>query len=74
MTRTNLLTEVMHLPVADRLALVREILESVDRETLADDLTPEQRAELRRRLQAYRADPSRGVPWEQVFADLTSGR
>lgn len=74
MTRTALLTEALHLPVDDRLLLAREIIESVDRDVPADDLTPEQRDELRRRLDAYRADPSRGRPWEEVYAELTKGR
>jgi putative addiction module component (TIGR02574 family) len=30
-------------------------------------VTDAQRAELRRRVAAYRADPASGVPWEQVL-------
>ena len=30
-------------------------------------VTDAQRAELRRRVAAYRADPTSGVPWEQVL-------
>ncbi len=47
----------------DRIACAQEV-----------DVTPQQRADLDRRLDAYRADPTRGSPWEQVRDRLRSKR
>ena len=47
----------------DRIASAQEV-----------DITPQQRADLDRRLEAYRADPTRGTPWEQVRDRLRSKR
>lgn len=56
------------LPVADRLALAREILDSVAVEEPRPTLTEAKRKELDRRLAELAADPSAVVPWEEVEA------
>ncbi len=59
------------LSVAERIQLVEDIWDSIAIESPdALELTPEQRAELRRRLEAHRVDPSTSIPWEQVRAEL----
>lgn len=59
------------LSVADRLQLVGDIWDSIaeDASTAPEvlPLTPEQTAEVDRRLAAYDADPSTGVPMDEVF-------
>ncbi|MFM7739173.1 MAG: addiction module protein [Planctomycetota bacterium] len=40
----------------------------------AFDLTPDETAELDRRLQEHLADPSTAVPWEEVRKKLHAGR
>ena len=63
-----------HLPIPDRLRLVEDIWDSIAEEANARPeslpLSDAQRAELRRRVAAADQDPGRGIPWEQVKADL----
>ena len=59
------------LSVADRLQLVGDIWDSIAEEANAAPevlpLTDEQKAELDRRLAEYDADPSTGVPMDEVL-------
>jgi putative addiction module component (TIGR02574 family) len=57
------------LSVAERLALVEELWDSIAEET---PLTGTQRAELDRRLQDHRSNPDDVVPWESIKASMTS--
>ena len=53
----------------DRLSFVREV---TDRFVPSEDdgaMTEELKAELDRRVAAYRANPERAVPWEQVYTE-----
>ncbi|MFO0802380.1 MAG: addiction module protein [Gemmataceae bacterium] len=56
----------------DRLLLAHEILESVVDEEPGSTLTPEKRAELRRRMQDHLENPDDVVPWEEVKAELVA--
>lgn len=59
------------LSIAERIQLVEDIWDSIAEE--APDsfrLSEAQTAELRRRAQAHRADPTTGIPWEQVREKL----
>jgi putative addiction module component (TIGR02574 family) len=67
------LSDVLDLPVAERLALVGDIWDSIAQVPDRVDLTAAQRAELDRRLDAYRRDPSAGSPWPEVKARILSG-
>lgn len=63
------------LALAERIQLVEDIWDSIAEETRGGlALTPEQQAELDRRWAEHQADPSSGVPWEQVRASLFKGK
>jgi putative addiction module component (TIGR02574 family) len=56
------------LSVTDRLALAEALWESVAADLAAEPVAPDLQAELERRIALGRANPGRGVPWEQVRA------
>lgn len=59
------------LPISERIQLVEDIWDSIADETAGGlPLSAEQRAELHRRRAEHEADPSSGVPWEHVRAEL----
>jgi putative addiction module component (TIGR02574 family) len=68
------LSDVLELPVSERLELVGDIWDSIAQVPEKVDLTPEQRAELDRRLEAYRRNPTAGSPWSEVKARILSSR
>jgi putative addiction module component (TIGR02574 family) len=68
------LSDVLELPVSERLELVGDIWDSIAQAPEAIDLTEAQRAELERRLEAYRRDPKAGSPWSEVKARILSSR
>jgi putative addiction module component (TIGR02574 family) len=57
------------LSVAERLALVHEIWDSIASEVEQLPLTEAQQAEVERRLAAHRANPDAAIPWEKVEAE-----
>ena len=66
-----LLQELMQLSPAERIELAQDLWDSVGPEEFAP-LTPEQEAEIDRRLTEYEKDPSRAIPWEEARAYLWS--
>ena len=64
------LANILELPVPERIRLVEEIWESIAEVPEAVPLTDEQRAELDRRLDAYRKNPNAGSPWSDVKARI----
>lgn len=56
------------MTLAERLALVQEILDSVAAEQPRPPLSEAKRQELDRRLADAATNPTDGVPWEQVEA------
>ena len=58
------------LPVADRIKLVEDLWDSIAADQKALPLTPDQRDELDRRLDAYEADRNKGRLAEDVVADI----
>ena len=64
------LADILELPVPERIRLVEEIWESIAEVPEAVPLTDEQRAELDRRLDAYRKNPNAGSPWSDVKARI----
>ena len=62
------------LAISERIELVEDIWDSIAQETQGSvHLSPEDRAELHRRLAAHRADPSSSIPWQQVRENLFKG-
>ncbi|HYH63369.1 MAG TPA: addiction module protein [Urbifossiella sp.] len=59
---------IADLTVAERLALVQEILDSVAADQPRPPLSDAKRQELARRLADADANPGDAVPWEQVEA------
>ena len=60
------------LPIDQRLRLVEDLWDSIAEDQSMLPLTPEQRAELVRRLDAYEADQDPGRPAEDVVAEIRS--
>jgi len=67
MVKPNL-EELLKLPVAERIDLAMALWDSIAEPELQAHLplTPEQAAELDRRLDEHRRDPSSAIPWEEV--------
>lgn len=66
--------DALELPVSERLELVGDIWDSIAQAPGGVELTDTQRAELDRRLEAYRRDPRAGSPWSEVKARILGGR
>jgi len=61
---TQLLEEVLQLPIDERLQLAENIWDSVENDQQKVTLTPEQRTELNRRIEYHKKNPSEMIPWE----------
>ncbi len=68
MSATEIIEQIRGLPAEERRDLAELIW--VQFGGFDDDLTPEQAAELDRRLEEYRQNPNDGSPWEEVKARL----
>ena len=59
------------LSVSERIQLVEDIWDSIVAENPASvQLTPAQRAEIQRRVDAHDADPGSAVAWDAVRSEL----
>ncbi len=59
------------LPVADRIALVGEIWDSIAQDTPSGfALTVEQAQEIERRYAAHEAQPATSIPWDEALTML----
>ena len=67
---SNLVDTVRRLPLTERIELVEALWESMTQEGYEPPLTPEQAAELDRRLEAHLRDPNDVVSWESIKEDL----
>ncbi len=61
-----LLEQALKLPVDERRQLAEDIYESLNGSLDAVYLTPEQEAELDRRIEYNRLHPDEVIPWEEV--------
>ena len=67
MSATEVVEQFRKLPVEQQHEAFEKIREVVGE---IDDLTPEQAAELDRRLAAFEKNPRDGIPWEEVEARM----
>ena len=58
------------LPLDERIRLVEDLWDSIAADQGSLPLTPDQRAELDRRLDAYESDGDAGRPAKDVIADI----
>ena len=63
------LSELTSLPVADRLRVVESLWDSIESDTPVS-LSPEQRDEINRRIEAHQANPDESLTWDQVLDRL----
>jgi putative addiction module component (TIGR02574 family) len=72
---SNTLAALLRLPAQDRIELAMALWESLSDEEREAELvlTPEQEAELDRRLEEHLANPASAIPWEEVRRKLASG-
>jgi putative addiction module component (TIGR02574 family) len=64
------ISELLKLPVAERIRLVEAIWDSIAAAPEALQLTDAEREELDRRWNAYERDSSLGSPWAEVRARI----
>jgi putative addiction module component (TIGR02574 family) len=63
-------SELLQLPVAERIRIVEAIWDSIAAAPEALELSVAERAELDRRWGAFEKDPSAGSPWAEVRARI----
>ena len=68
--KSELVAEILALPVAERMRLVEAIWDSISAVPDALPLTQWQKDELDRRLAEFEADPDSGATLEEVFARI----
>ena len=66
------LPEVLKLTKAEQAELYSELGDLLARDDAWDQLSPEVIAELDRRMEEYRLDPSTGRTWEEVKAKMVT--
>jgi putative addiction module component (TIGR02574 family) len=71
--KSDLVAEILELPVPERVRLVEIIWESISAVPDSLPLTPWQREELDRRLADYSADPAGGNSLEEVISRIRAG-
>ncbi len=71
----NTLTELLKLPASERIEIAMALWDSLtDAEREAElALTPDQEAELDRRLAEHIANPGSAIPWDEVRRKLADG-
>ena len=74
MTQPSLPSEILQLPVAERVHLVEAIWDSIVEDEASFELTDAQKEELDRRLARHQENPRRGKTWDEIVAKLTGNR
>jgi putative addiction module component (TIGR02574 family) len=68
------MTEILELPVDERIRLVERIWESIAAVPEAVPVSEELKIDLDRRLAEFEANPEAGTPWEEVRKRIVQGR
>ncbi|MDZ7736641.1 MAG: addiction module protein [Gammaproteobacteria bacterium] len=63
-------SELVELPVQERIRLVEALWDTIAEQPESIELTPAERRELDRRMEAYLKNPSEGTPWPEVKSGL----
>jgi putative addiction module component (TIGR02574 family) len=71
--KRDLVTEILALPVDERIGLVEAIWDSIAATPEALPLSTQHREELDRRLAELEADPDSGIAPEEAFARIRRG-
>lgn len=69
---TLVTADVLKLSVPERIQLVEDIWDTITEIPVEIGLTDEQKAELDRRLDAYKQNPDEGSPWGMVRERIRS--
>jgi putative addiction module component (TIGR02574 family) len=72
--KQELVSQILALPVTERVRLVEAIWDSISAAPEALPLTQWQKDELDRRLAEYEADPDSGSTLEEVFSRIRKAR
>jgi putative addiction module component (TIGR02574 family) len=72
MTKAELRSQALQLPVDERLELAEALWESLDQEAVEPALPEWQRTILEERIAADDAAPDEGSPWEEVKQRILS--
>ena len=67
------LSELTSLPIADRLRVVESLWESIEAYAPVS-VSPEQRAEIDRRVEAHERNPDELLTWDEVLDQLRDRR
>ena len=65
-------SQLMQLSAIQKIELIGKLWNSIEEHDQAAEVTPEQLAEARRRMDAHRRDPSSAIPIEEVITHLRS--
>ena len=68
MSAAQILEQIERMPRAEQRVIAEMVWEKFG--NCEDDLSPEQSAELDRRIADFEKNPHDGIPWEQVEAKL----
>jgi putative addiction module component (TIGR02574 family) len=71
---SELTEEAKKLSVAERIALVEEIWDSIVEENGCFELTEAQKQELDRRLRSFRENPHAGRTWDEIKSEFLNSK